>query len=296
NKRLNEAQEAALIWYIDYTIERGLPMGYNMIVAAARRILKISSVKPFKERLGKHWACRWIERMDGLGRYHALKTTPMDQKRKDCMSIKAIRGCFQKLDFILKKYNVHWKDIFNVDEIGFRVGCITSTTVITHKNIRKVYSSHLILMSRTSVTVIECISAAGYANDCYIIIPGKVYLEKMFDNNLPPDTKITASEKGYSSDDLAIKWLWHFHNQTKGRQHGAYRCLIFDGQGSHMTHEFISLCEDLKIIPFCLIAHSTHATQPLDVACFQSEKHWHGRAIEDRIRDGCNAFTKKMAL
>ena len=143
-----------------------------------------------------------------------------------------------------------------------------------------------------SVTVIECIAAAGYAIDCFVIMPSKVYLEKMFDNNLPARTKIVVTEKGYSGDDLAIKWLWYFHHQIKGKQYGQYRVLIFDGHGSHMTHKLILLFEDLKVNPFCLMAHSTHATQPLDVACFQFEKHWHGRAIEDRIREGCNSFTR----
>ena len=63
-----------------------------------------------------------------------------------------------------------------------------------------------------------------------------------------------------------------------------------------MTYEFISLCEQLEIIPFCLLAHSTHFCQPLDVGCFLQEKHWHKRAIEDRVRAGKNNFTKTTFL
>ena len=88
-------------------------------------------------------------------------------------------------------------------------------------------------------------------------MPGKVYVEKMFDNNLPPGTKISCSETGYSSDEIAMLWLEHFDEQTRGKQQGQYRLLIFDGHGSHMTYQFISKREQLKIIPFCLIAHST---------------------------------------
>jgi hypothetical protein len=61
------------------------------------------------------------------------------------------------------------------------------------------------LADKELITVIKCISVVGYAIDYYIIMPGKVYLKKIFDNNLPPSTKISASEKGYSSDELAIK-------------------------------------------------------------------------------------------
>ncbi|KAL5325278.1 hypothetical protein ACEPPN_006403 [Leptodophora sp. 'Broadleaf-Isolate-01'] len=92
-----------------------------------------------------------------------------------------------------------------MDEIGFRVGCISSTTVITYKNIRKVFTRDFV--DRESVLIIECISAAGYVIDCYIIMPGTVYFEKMFNNNLLLGTKISCSEKGYLSDELALEWL-----------------------------------------------------------------------------------------
>ena len=67
-------------------------------------------------------------------------------------------------------------------------------------------------------------------------MPGKVYVEKMFDNDLPPGTKISVSETGYSSDELALQWLEHFDKQTRRRQQGQWRLLIFDGHGSHMTY------------------------------------------------------------
>lgn len=76
---------------------------------------------------------------------------------------------------------------------------------------------------RESISIIECISAAGYAIDAFIIMPGSVYLEKMFDNNLPAGTKIGCSETGYSSDELALEWLKHFDEQNRGRQTGQYR-------------------------------------------------------------------------
>ena len=144
NKKLNEAQETALIWYVDSAIERGFPMRYDMIVAAATRILVLSAIA--FTAIGLNWARRWVERMDEAGRYHALRTTPMDQKRKDCMTIEGITGCFNKLALVMAKFGVHWKDIFNVDEIGFRVGCIRSGLVITHKRIKQVRILHLISM------------------------------------------------------------------------------------------------------------------------------------------------------
>ena len=142
----------------------------------------------------------------------------------------------------------------------------------------------------------ECISAGGWAINCFIIMPGRVFKEKMFDNNLPANTKIRVSEKGYTDDETALQWLWHFHNETKGRMRGRYRLLILDGHQSHLTYEFLSTAESLDIICFCLLAHSTHFTQPLDVACFQIERHWHNRSIEDKVRAGELNFSKYTFL
>jgi hypothetical protein len=58
---------------------------------------------------------------------------------------------------------------------------------------------------------VECILAGGFAIKAFIIMPCKVFKEKMFDNNLLNGTKIAQSETGYTDDELAIKWLWHFH-------------------------------------------------------------------------------------
>jgi hypothetical protein len=44
---------------------------------------------------------------------------------------------------------------------------------------------------KESITVVECILASGFAIVLYIIMPCKVFKEKMFDNNLPDGTKIS---------------------------------------------------------------------------------------------------------
>jgi hypothetical protein len=58
---------------------------------------------------------------------------------------------------------------------------------------------------RESITVVECISAGGFVIVPYIIMPCKVFKEKIFNNNLPDSTKIAQSETGYTDNELAIK-------------------------------------------------------------------------------------------
>jgi hypothetical protein len=61
--------------------------------------------------------------------------------------------------------------------------------------------------NRELVTVIECICADGIVIEPYIIMPNKVFIKKMFNNNLGGKTKISTLETSYSDDELGLKWL-----------------------------------------------------------------------------------------
>jgi hypothetical protein len=62
--------------------------------------------------------------------------------------------------------------------------------------------------------------------------------------------------------------------------------------GSHHTVEFIEYCDQAKIIPFDLPAHTTHLLQPLDVVIFQPLKHWHGEAVKEAMTHDDETFIK----
>ena len=49
--------------------------------------------------------------------------------------------------------------------------------------------------------------------------------------------------------------------------------LHLDGYGFYCTYEFITYCDEKKIISFCLPPHTIHFFQPLDVIVFQPYKH-----------------------
>ena len=139
NTRLNEAQEASLIWYIDTCIERNYPLRYDMVTAAATSILKATGqILSSTDRIRDIWALRQVEKQRKLGRYYAVCTKPMDYKRKDALTPELVLRYFSNLKAVKEKYDIHEGDQYNVDEIGFRVGCMRSTTVITYKNIKHV--------------------------------------------------------------------------------------------------------------------------------------------------------------
>ncbi|KAE8442623.1 hypothetical protein EG329_002980 [Mollisiaceae sp. DMI_Dod_QoI] len=120
NARLNEAQDANLIWYCDIAIERGFPLNYDMVTAAATKILKAvgKDMELEKERLGSNWIYRWVQKQNQLGRYHSIATTPMDHRRKDALTPELVREYFDKFKACLQRYDIQIVDIYNVDETG----------------------------------------------------------------------------------------------------------------------------------------------------------------------------------
>jgi len=60
---------------------------------------------------------------------------------------------------------------------------------------------------------------------------------------------------------------------------GEKRLLIIDGHGSHTTDDFMFECFYNGIYVLWLFSHSSHVTQPLDVAVFGPVKNSYRRAL-----------------
>ena len=87
--------------------------------------------------------------------------------------------------------------------------------------------------------------------------------------DIPNDWMIAISDNSWTNNKLGLIWLKdifekHTHTRTKGR----YRLLILDGHKSHISSEFEKYSLERLIITFCILAHSSHLCQSLDVRCF----------------------------
>lgn len=110
-----------------------------MITAAATKILRSSGYDmDGKDRLGINWTKNWVQRMNRKGRYHGVRTKPMDYRRKNALTPTIVRDYFERLRICIKEHEIHTQDIYNADETGFMIGCISSTVVVTHKNVKNV--------------------------------------------------------------------------------------------------------------------------------------------------------------
>jgi hypothetical protein len=139
--------------------------------------------------------------------------------------------------------------------------------------------------NRLSITVFEAINAEGYALPECIIIPGKLHMDSWY-INLEPNALVIVNDSGYTNENIAIKYMLHFIQQTNeymGKPEET-RLLVIDGHDSHKSEQFLTMPEEHNIIVCALPPHATHLLQPLDVKVFQQCKHFHQKAIDESIR------------
>ena len=100
-----------------------------------------------------------------------------------------------------------------------------------------------------------------------------IYPQKRIADNLKkgavPGTSFLASEKGWITQELYLKWF-HFFLASIPPTRPAL--LIEDGHTSHVSIEVIELARSNGVYLLCLPSHTSHILQPLDVGVFKSLK------------------------
>jgi hypothetical protein len=180
-------------------------------------------------------------------------------------------------------------DILNFDETGYRIGIGGDDTVLTyHPDRPGTLPSDT---NREHLTVSECISAGGYVLPPVIIIKGKALLRSYFEG-MPDDWLVTTSETGYINDAISLAIIKHIDKHSIQRQVGLKRLLLLDNHECHLSIAFLEYAEKHNFILFALPPHTTHFLQPLDVGCFQPNKHYHRKAVNLSARMGNQYYSK----
>ena len=74
------------------------------------------------------------------------------------------------------------------------------------------------------------------------------------------------------------------------------RLLVVDGHNSHFSLDFLQFCSNNQIELFCLLPHTTHILQPLDVGLFAPLQAFYSRRVEDHLCLTGEAITKRNFL
>uniref|UniRef100_A0A2C9JXP0 HTH CENPB-type domain-containing protein n=1 Tax=Biomphalaria glabrata TaxID=6526 RepID=A0A2C9JXP0_BIOGL len=158
--------------------------------------------------------------------------------------------------------------IFSANETGFGFN-VNNRKVIEFKQSKHMYS--ISSNNKTRVTVLACASAGGQYIPPLLIYPYK----RMPSKNLLeefPDAHLQVSDKGRINASIFYTWLRDsFIPATQNVPKPVI--LLVDGHTSHTSlTETSLLCDENKILLYCLLPHASHLIQPLDQAFFGAIK------------------------
>ncbi len=150
NKTLTKEQECAIREYIDRLDKINICARPKMIVGAANYLIR------FENRVVDHqWLMGCLERNP---KYHILKQKPLAAERKHSHSVYDMSDYFKKIERIMREKGITKLDLWNINEIGFRIGYEKAQLAVTMDP----NESFCIidLENRDYITSVECIGSA----------------------------------------------------------------------------------------------------------------------------------------
>ena len=184
-----------------------------------------------------------------------------------------VDGFFEIYRDNLNKNKYSPSNIFNVDETGLTTVQNPGKVVAPkgEKTVGKVTSAE----RGELITAICCMSASGTHLPPMFVFPRKNMRSTLMEG-APPGSVGELSDKGWTNDDIFIKWLTHFKQFSRCSPEN--RCLIIvDGHGSHKTLAAINFCRENGIDLISLPPNTTNKLQPLDRTYFKSFKAAYNR-------------------
>src|SRR6266699_7239852 len=200
-QKLSPIQESRLAEWIYIQDALGLAPTYAQIRMFASRILLVDGATT---SVGKHW-------LEGFLRCNlcvkTLQTRRMDAVRVNGATTEVIQAWFPLFDLpAIKK--VIQADRWNMDETGLMQGMGANGLVLGMAEKCKTFKKDP--GWREWTTIIECISASGRHLQPLVIFKGKDVQQQWFpDEGIEEfkDWKFESSPKGWTSDDIAVRWL-----------------------------------------------------------------------------------------
>jgi hypothetical protein len=226
-----------------------------------------------KKSISESWITRFINNHSDI--LISKWTTAMVSVRHAADSYEKYAAYFAILRDKMQEYNIEPRHTYNMDEKGFAIGVVGRSKRIFSRADYKRKRGRQTLQddNREWVTLIASICADGSALPPGIIYSSKAQkLQSTWVADIKPGKHsvfVAASPSGWVNDDLGVSWLEQvFDRYTKPKARRAWRLLIVDGHGSHLTMRLIEYCDANRILLCIYPPHSTQSLQPLDVVCF----------------------------
>jgi hypothetical protein len=273
---LSPGEEEELVKLIHYMASQGTP-------PTARFIRQFAA-----DLSGRQMKRSWFR---GFMRRHKdiehLEVKKLETSRAAVTSIQ-IKEFFTELREVIEKYDIDYRDIWNMDETGTHFGeSAYRIDVYASKGSKKGRTLTLPENGRL-VSSIEAISAEGKTIPSYFVQKGVLFEEHQLPSPEALQTKrffLARTKGGFSTRETGLNWLTSvfipFTKTTRG-----WRLLILDGHVSHTAMPFWQAAFFHQIFILRLPPHATHLLQPLDLEIFGAFKTIYRQLIVDQQLKG----------
>jgi hypothetical protein len=181
--KLSSTEEQALLEWILSMDARGYPPTISLVRNAALQLLS-ERVGHAHASIGVNWPTNFVRRQPAL---QARYTRKYDYQRAQCEDPELISAWFQLVADTITKYGIVSDDIYNFDETGFALGASCTSRVVTASD-RRGRPPQIQPGDREWATVIEGVSAGGWALPPMVILKGKVHLQNWYEiGAIPPN-------------------------------------------------------------------------------------------------------------
>ena len=233
-------------------------------VKQVRSITKELLIKKNDNKLVKvNWSQKFLKRHSQI---KTVYISSLDKERAMTQNHDILADWFNLFQSLKKEHEIKIEDIYNMNEKKFMQRVIAKLRIM----IFKYEKTHMTQCdNREWVSLIECISINEKVLKSWIIFKEKLQ-QKIWYEVLKEDY-IAVSRNDWINNELNLVWIQKcFDSEIKICQKDEYWILLINDHASYITTQMIDYCISQKIILLCLLTHTTHLLQSLDVEVFAS--------------------------
>ncbi len=254
---LTMAEENELVQFLVRSAAIGYAKSCNEVMAVVQGVLNSKGVL---KTVSNGWWERFCHRHPNL----SLRTAaPLSLVRAQAPDPEMISRYFDLLEQTLNENDLSGKpgQVFNTDESGMPLDPKAPKVVVERGSAAFALESG----NKSQVTIVGCVSAAGFCMPPMVIWDHKILAPELTHGEVP-GTIYGLSSKGWMDQELFDKW---FSNHFP-RHAPCVRpiLLLLDGHSPHYCPDTVRLAVQEQVILFTLPPNTTNLSQHLDKGCF----------------------------
>ena len=192
----------------------------------------------------------------------------LDVSRARALCPLIAESLYANLEQLYNAHNYPPSHIWNCTESGVQAGRSGGATVLAKRGSKSVHSVEP--YQREHLSVLSCINAGGGSIPNFYILKGTYFLHDYI-AGCEEGAVMGMQPNAWMTRWLFESWISHFIECLKkgpGIDLNKRHLLVLDGHNSHVTLEVMKIVMQSGLDIISLPSHTSHALQPLDLACF----------------------------